>query len=71
MAAANVEAAIESDPDAMREHDPVDHLATVGDVLRLALALKGFILIDDPEAAKAQADVMLAESGAAQADRLN
>jgi uncharacterized protein YjeT (DUF2065 family) len=52
LAAANVEAAIEKEPDAMAAHRPEDHAAAVGDALVLALALKGFIVQFSPEAAR-------------------
>lgn len=50
-AAANVEKAIEDSPELLRGH-PGGAAAAVGDALRLALALKGFIVVDTPEGAK-------------------
>lgn len=55
MAAANVEAAIESTPEAFRvDHD---HAAVVGDALVFALAMKGFVVVyDEPAAARVAAE---------------
>jgi hypothetical protein len=50
-ALANVETAIATYPTMMTEGDPRSHRVIVGDSVRLALALKGFVVADDPDAA--------------------
>jgi len=60
-AVATVENAVDGHADVLRQH-PGGNMAAVGDALQMALALNGFVVVDDPDMAKIECKRMEREA---------